>query len=108
MNDASWSYYAEIEGEAPEILEVDSTSITLSKADDTTYCFFFSKNFNLAENLTIKYSLDGGNTFITLLAFDASIIDTYTITVIVDGQDLEHFNPIDTSAFTLTINIVEA
>lgn len=108
VNDASWSYYAEIEGEAPEILEVDSTSITLSKADDTTYCFFFSKNFNLAENLTIKYSLDGGNTFITLLAFDASIIGTYTITVIVDGQDLEHFNPIDTSAFTLTINIVEA
>ncbi|MBQ8444719.1 MAG: hypothetical protein IJX25_05155, partial [Clostridia bacterium] len=108
VNDAYWSYYAEIEGEAPEILEVDSNSITLSKANDTKYCFFFSDDFNLDENLNIKYSLDGGNTFITSLAFDASIIDTYTITVVVDGQDLEHFNQIDTNAFTLTINIVEA
>lgn len=65
------------------------------------------------DGLTIKCSVNGAEPIeildnTTSITFDATVAGVYTITFIIEGEDLEHYNPIDSSLLTTTINIVEA
>lgn len=83
-------------------------SITLTKEENTSYDFYFFDNF-VNNSFTIKYYVDE---ILTETNADGRLsfseIGTYVITIAIEGQDLTHYNEIDTSVYTLTINIVEA
>lgn len=62
------------------------------------------------EGLTYKFSKDDGVTFVdeAELVFDASVVDVYCVTVVVENENSELYNPVDVTKLKIWIYVVEA
>lgn len=101
---ADWKYYSDLN--TTEI-EIEGNNITLQTLSSGNYYIYL--DLFTTPSFNIKYSFDGGQTFVEqgiVPSVNATAAGNYTITIVIEELDLEHYNPIDATTFTLTINIV--
>lgn len=106
INWADWKYYSDINTNQ---ITIEGNNITLQTLSSGKYYIYL--DLMTTPFFSFKYSFDGGQTFVeqgTDPSVNATVAGTYTITIVIEELDLEHYNPIDATTFTLNVNIVEA
>ena len=106
INWADWKYYSDINTNE---ITIEGNNITLQTLSSGKYHIYL--DLMTTPFFSFKYSFDGGQTFVEqgiAPNVDAAVAGNYTITIVIEELDLEHYNPIDATTFTLNVNIVEA
>lgn len=106
INWADWKYYSDIN--TTNEIEIEGNNITLQTLASGNYYIYL--DLMTTPSFNFKYSFDDGQTFVEqgyAPSVNATVAGTYTITIVIEEQDLEHYNPIDATTFTLNVNIVE-
>ena len=106
INWADWKYYSDIN--TTNEIKIEENNITLQTLDSGNYYIYL--DLMTTPSFNFKYSFDGGQTFVEqgqVPSVNATVAGAYTITIVIEELDLEHYNPIDSTSFSLTVNIVE-